>query len=105
MNDRPANRRQRASRFVRDFPWIHLGIGLVGNLAFVVGSVMFFYDGLATAAIWVFVVASAGMFVGSVGELVVRMQSASDGRWTPRRERARPAARREAPAVVRSAQS
>ncbi|MGK2852835.1 MAG: hypothetical protein ACSLE3_01805 [Microbacteriaceae bacterium] len=27
---------------LRDFPWVHLGIGLFGNAMFVVGSVMFF---------------------------------------------------------------
>lgn len=71
---------RRVSRVVRDFPWVHLGIGLLGNAAFVVGSVLFFFKSVQTLAIWVFVVASAGMFVGSLGQLLVRIDRARDGR-------------------------
>lgn len=66
--------RRRAGELISDFPWIHLGIGLFGNAAFVVGSAMFFFKSVETAAIWVFVVASTGMFIGSVGELIVRIE-------------------------------
>lgn len=56
---------------VRDFRPIHLGVGLFGNFCFVVGSVLFFetFKAWHTLAVWLFVLGSAGMFLGSVGEL------------------------------------
>ncbi|WP_370194292.1 MULTISPECIES: YrhK family protein [Aurantimonas] len=56
---------------VRDFGYIHLGIGLVGNLLFVIGSVLFFkaFEEWYTLAVWMFVAGSTGMFLGSLGEL------------------------------------
>lgn len=71
------------SRMVRDFPWVHLGIGLFGNAAFVVGSVLFFFKSTQTLAIWVFVVASAGMLVGSLGQLLVRIDRAREAARSP----------------------
>ncbi len=65
--------------FLRDFPWIHLGVGLAGNLLFVIGSVLFFFDRLQTAGIWLFVIGSAGMLVGSVGEVLVRVEKRRTG--------------------------
>lgn len=59
---------------LHDFPWLHLGIGLFGNAMFVAGSVMFFYKSVMTLAIWLFVIGSLGMFVGSAGELLVRIE-------------------------------
>ncbi|MCB8836506.1 YrhK family protein [Aurantimonas sp. VKM B-3413] len=56
---------------VRDYSWIHLGLGLIGNFCFVVGSVLFFktFDAWYTTGVWLFVIGSIGMFVGSLGEL------------------------------------
>ena len=68
-------RRKGLPALLHDFPWVHLGIGLLGNAAFVVGSAMFFFKSTETAAIWVFVLASAGMLIGSLGELFVRIES------------------------------
>lgn len=59
---------------LREFPWLHLGIGLFGNAMFVVGSVLFFYQSVMTLAIWLFVIGSLGMFLGSAGELLVRIE-------------------------------
>lgn len=76
----PATRRDATSAngwagaALRDFPWVHLGVGLFGNAMFVVGSVLFFYKSLMTLAIWLFVIGSLGMFLGSVGELLVRIE-------------------------------
>lgn len=67
------------SRIARDFPWVHLGIGLFGNAAFVAGSILFFFKSVQTLAIWVFVIASAGMFVGSLGQLLVRIDRGGSG--------------------------
>ncbi|MEX6506587.1 YrhK family protein [Jiella sp. M17.18] len=57
---------------VRDYSWIHLGLGLLGNFCFVVGSVLFFktFDSWYTLAVSLFVIGSVGMFIGSLGELV-----------------------------------
>jgi hypothetical protein len=74
------NARRHAGRplgaLLRDFPWVHLGIGLFGNAAFVVGSVLFLFESLQTLAIWVFIVASTGMLIGSVGQLLVKVERA-----------------------------
>ena len=56
---------------VRDSAWIHLAIGMVGNFCFVVGSVLFFkmFDSYYTLAVWLFLIGSAAMFIGSLGEV------------------------------------
>lgn len=64
---------------LRDFPWLHLGLGLAGNALFVIGSVMFFWDSVKTLAIWLFVLGSLGMLIGSVGELLVRIEKRRSG--------------------------
>ena len=74
-NDRrQADHRPWLGTALRDFPWVHLGLGLTGNALFVVGSVMFFWDSVKTLAIWLFVLGSLGMLIGSVGELLVRVE-------------------------------
>lgn len=72
-SDPPSSRRW-VGTVLREFPWVHLGIGLVGNALFVVGSVLFFWESVMTLAIWVFVIGSLGMFLGSVGEILVRVE-------------------------------
>ncbi|APE19108.1 hypothetical protein BOH72_12060 [Mycobacterium sp. WY10] len=58
---------------LRAFPWAHLAVGLLGNTLFVIGSVLFFWESVKTVAIWLFVIGSAGMLLGSVGELLIRI--------------------------------
>ncbi|MEE2951130.1 MAG: YrhK family protein [Pseudomonadota bacterium] len=72
---------------VRDFGWIHLGIGLFGNFCFVVGSILFFktFEAWYTVAVWLFVVGSSGMFVGSLGELAKSLYEAREKRMEKRR--------------------
>src|SRR5690348_13999949 len=60
--------------FVTDFPWFHRWMGLVGNGLFVIGSVFFLYERLTVVGTWIFVAASFGMFVDSVGEKLVRRE-------------------------------
>jgi hypothetical protein len=59
-------------RQVRQYPLVHLGIGLFGNASFVTGGVLFLYAGTKTVGVWLFVVGSFGMLVGSIGELILR---------------------------------
>jgi len=59
--------------FFHEFEWIHVGLGLMGNLAFVVGSVFFLFDPLKDPGIWLFVAGSAGMLLGSIGSAVVKL--------------------------------
>jgi hypothetical protein len=63
-----------ASRFAHDFPWFHRWMGLAGNALFVVGSVFFVFDSLVMPGTWIFVGASCGMFVDSVGEKLLRQE-------------------------------
>ena len=60
---------------VQDFGWIHIGLGLVGNITFVVGSVFFLpaLQAYMTLGVWLFIVGSALMAIGSLGELLVRL--------------------------------
>ncbi len=59
-------------KFVHQRPLVHLGIGIFGNSTFVVGSVLFLWDRTEPAGVWLFILGSFGMLLGSVGEAVVR---------------------------------
>ncbi|MEU0529028.1 YrhK family protein [Amycolatopsis tolypomycina] len=54
--------------FVRDFPVVHLAIGVIGNVIFFVGSVLFLWSSAEQFAIWLFIVGSFGMMLGAVGQ-------------------------------------
>lgn len=72
MPDRTTNR---ISRFVTDFPWIHTGLGLLGNFSFFVGSICFLWSGLIQeVGVWLFIVGSAGMLIGSLGDAFVKYE-------------------------------
>ncbi len=57
----------------KKYGWIHLGVGLIGNISFVVGSAFFLYKDLKTAGTWLFIVGSSGMLIGTLGEAVVKL--------------------------------
>ena len=59
---------------VCDYEWVHICLGLIGNLAFVVGSFLFFWQSTKQLALWLFVVGSSGMLIGSIGSAVVRYE-------------------------------
>lgn len=54
--------------FIREFPAVHLTIGVVGNITFFVGSVLFLFPATETLAIWLFIVGSFGMMAGAFGQ-------------------------------------
>lgn len=69
----PATRR--IGRLISDFRWVHTGLGLIGNLSFFVGSVCFLYQGLIKdIGVWLFIIGSFGMLIGSLGEAVARYE-------------------------------
>jgi hypothetical protein len=57
--------------FVNNYSWVHTGLGLTGNFSFLVGSVFFLYETLQPLGVWLFIIGSAGMFIGSIGDAIV----------------------------------
>ncbi len=55
---------------VTDYQYIHLGIGIIGNSLFVIGSILFFdqFKSLHHLAVWLFTLGSAGMLAGALGK-------------------------------------
>ena len=60
-------------RRLRGFPWLHVGVGLLGNLLFFIGSIMFLSEHWMIFGTWLFIIGSFGMLVGSIGEILVRI--------------------------------
>ena len=59
--------------FFAEYEWIHLTLGVIGNMLFFSGSILFlFEDQLQTVGIWAFIVGSFLMLVGSVGNALVK---------------------------------
>lgn len=59
--------------FFDEYQWIHLTLGLIGNVLFFVGSVLFLFEQqLQTLGVWAFVVGSFLMLVGSLGKALVK---------------------------------
>jgi hypothetical protein len=65
-------------RIARDYPWIHTGLGLVGNATFFVGSIFFLFTDLRMAGTWLFISGSLGMLIDSVGEALLRVEGFAD---------------------------
>jgi len=68
----PRPERRALGAFVRRFPQVHLGIGLLGNALFVTGTVLFMTKH-QDAGMWFFLTGSSGMFLGALGELVRKL--------------------------------
>lgn len=58
---------------VNDYGWIHLSLGLFGNFAFFVGSILFLphFEIYKTLGVWLFIFGAFFMLLGSVGRLLV----------------------------------
>lgn len=59
---------------VRDFRWVHLGVGVIGNFTFLIGSVLFLpmLSAWKTLGVVLFIVGSALMFLGALGEFLLK---------------------------------
>jgi hypothetical protein len=58
---------------VHEYGWIHLSLGLLGNITFFVGSIFFLpqFEPLKTLGVWLFIVGAFLMMVGALGRLLV----------------------------------
>ena len=58
---------------VQDYSWIHLTLGLLGNLTFFVGSALFLpaLEEYKVLGVWLFIIGSFLMLIGSVGRFLV----------------------------------
>ena len=63
---------------VQEFGWIHSGIGLIGNVTFLAGSVFFLpaFEPLKTLGVWLFIIGATLMLVGTLGDLLVKVDEA-----------------------------
>ena len=63
---------------VQEFGWIHTGIGLIGNVTFVAGSVLFLpaFEPMKTFGVWLFITGATLMLIGTLGDLMVKIYEA-----------------------------
>ncbi|MGK7296740.1 MAG: YrhK family protein [Candidatus Wenzhouxiangella sp. M2_3B_020] len=63
---------------VRDYEWIHVSLGLFGNLCFFVGSVLFLpaLEQWKLTGVWLFIVGSFFMLVGAAGRALIDLWEA-----------------------------
>lgn len=59
---------------VRDYEWVHLGIGILGNFTFFIGSIFFLWKTLQVYGTWLFIIGAGGMFIGSLGSAIVKLE-------------------------------
>ncbi len=58
---------------VQDYSWIHLTLGLIGNLTFFIGSALFLpaLEEYKVLGVWLFIIGSFLMLIGSIGRFLV----------------------------------
>ncbi|MCU7556029.1 YrhK family protein [Alteromonas sp. ASW11-19] len=58
---------------VNEYGWIHISLGLFGNITFFVGSILFLptFEEYKTLGVWLFIIGSFFMLIGSLGRLLV----------------------------------
>ncbi|MEX2618877.1 MAG: YrhK family protein [Egibacteraceae bacterium] len=56
------------------FHWLHARLGLAGNVAFFVGSVLFLWGSTQVVGTWLFIVGSFGMLLGSIGDKAAHLR-------------------------------
>jgi len=65
---------------VGEYGQIHTLVGITGNVLFVVGSVLFFkeFENLYTFGVWMFVLGSFCMLIGTIGTALGRLYERRD---------------------------
>lgn len=58
---------------VHEYGWVHMSLGLFGNVAFFVGSLLLLptLEAWKTIGVWLFVIGSGFMLIGSLGRFLV----------------------------------
>jgi len=58
---------------VQEYGWVHLLIGLIGNVTFVLGSILFLpvFEPIKVVGVWLFILGSTLMTIGALGRLLV----------------------------------
>lgn len=59
---------------LREYEWVHRGLGILGHLCFFVGSVFFLWESLKLPGIWLFIVGAGGMLIDRACSLVVHYE-------------------------------
>jgi hypothetical protein len=62
-------------KLAKEQRWVHIGLGIVGNISFVIGSIFFLFDDLKKAGTWLFIMGSTGMLIGTLGDALVKRNS------------------------------
>lgn len=64
------SKRRALHRFLVEYEWIHISIGVVGNATFFVGSIFFLpvYSDWMTFGVWLFITGSLLMLFGAIGD-------------------------------------
>ncbi len=65
--------------FVRDYPYIHIGLGLIGNTTFFIGSIFFLSEKMMIAGTWLFIIGSLGMLIDTCGSALVKWEKHLQG--------------------------
>lgn len=73
------------SGLLREYEWIHRGLGILGHFCFFVGSVFFLWESLKVAGIWLFIVGAGGMLLDRVCSLIVHYERLYDPNMYKRR--------------------
>lgn len=63
--------RRTLRELAREYDWVHTWVGITGNTAFVVGSVLFLAN-VSPASLYFFLAGSSLMWVGSVGSALAK---------------------------------
>ena len=69
---RPDPFRRFTNAIYEEYEWVHITLGLIGNLTFFAGSILFLWEHLKTAGTWLFIIGAFLMLIGSLGNAIVR---------------------------------
>ena len=69
------------SACIHKYAWIHLSIGIVGNIIFATGTILFMKQ--SDLAGWFFLVGSLGMLLNSLGALLAKTEFEGKTALTP----------------------